>query len=332
MYAGTLKTGYWFVIMLSIVIPVYNEAGSLRQLVREIRDVLTRIPGEHEVVFVDDGSTDASWAILSEFAENDQKITAVRLRKNSGKAIAYAAGFRESRGDIIATLDADLQDDPAEIPRLLARLEGSGGVPCDVVVGWKERRQDPVIKVWSSRVYNALLRRVSGTCLHDQNSGMRVLRREVIAAIPLRGDLYRMIPALAAMSGFRIAEVSVHHRPRLHGASKYGKTGLRRMLRGLFDLMTIAFLFRFRARPFHFFGAIGGVLLSLGVVVNAYLTILRLSGERISGRPLLLFGILLMVIGVQFISTGFLADLIITGRERSDELPIAEVRRNAQVL
>ncbi|MDO8599329.1 MAG: glycosyltransferase family 2 protein, partial [bacterium] len=285
--------------MLSVVIPVFNEAPSLQELHAELhwalayqgsnnfspsregeRPVPARASGEGEgnsleIIFVDDGSTDHSWDVLREIATKDPRVVLVRLRRNSGKSAAYAAGFREARGDIIATLDADLQDDPAELLKLLELLHGmslraeqsgakqsptalgaaeiatspsaprndqGGGMASrndgrgyDLVVGWKRDRQDSAIKVWSSRCFNAVLGWMCGTRLHDQNSGIRVLRREVAAALPLRGDLYRMIPALAAMQGFRVAEVPVHHRPRQFGVSKYGRTGLRRTFRGLFD-------------------------------------------------------------------------------------------------
>lgn len=311
--------------MLSVVIPVFNEAPSLQELYAELHWALAYHPEPVEVIFVDDGSTDRSWEVLGGLAAKDPRVVLVRLRQNSGKSAAYTAGFREARGDIIATLDADLQDDPAEVPRLLECLNGT--IAYDAVIGWKHERQDSAVKVWSSRCFNTVLGWMCGTRLHDQNCGMRVLRREVASALPLRGDLYRMIPALAAMQGFRVTELPVHHRPRRFGESKYGRTGLRRTFRGLFDLMTVAFLTRFRHRPFHFFGAIGLALVVSGFVINAYLTALWLSGEKIGGRPLLLFGVLLLVLGVQFFSTGFLADLVVANRERPDTFPVAEIRR-----
>lgn len=357
--------------MLSVVIPVFNEAPSLQELHAELHWALAYHHEPVEVIFVDDGSTDRSWAVLEELAAKDHRVVLVRLRRNSGKSAAYAAGFREARGDIIATLDADLQDDPVELPRMIATLHGRSPHPLapprvlrpdplslplpeargethndfspsrwegeregvgvrsyDLVVGWKHERQDSAVKVWSSRCFNTVLGWMCGTRLHDQNCGMRVLRREVASTLPLSGDLYRMIPALAAMQGFRVTELPVHHRPRRFGESKYGRTGLRRTFRGLFDLMTVAFLTRFRHRPSHFFGAIGLALVVCGFAINAYLTALWLSGEKIGGRPLLLFGVLLLVLGVQFFSTGFLADLVVASRERSDVLPVAEVRRS----
>lgn len=311
--------------MLSVVIPVRNEALGLRRLHDELHWTLAYFPGAVEFVYVDDGSSDGSWEALAALAARDARVVVVRLRGHFGKATAYAAGFRTARGELLATVDGDLQDDPAELPKLLAELERG----YDLVTGWKRERQDPAVKVWSSRLFNALLARVSGVRLHDQNCGMRVLTREVAAALLLRGDLYRMMPALAAMQGFRVAEVPVRHRARVFGESQYGRTGLRRTFRGIFDCMTVAFLFRYRQRPFHFFGAVGGALFGVGVIVNAYLTILWLWGARIGGRPLLTLGVLLMVVGVQLLATGFLADLVLLGRERSEDLPIREVRRQS---
>lgn len=316
--------------MLSIIIPVYNEAASLQQLYEELhwacayaqqgvvggRESVVGI----ELIFVDDGSTDGSWSALADLAVRDSRVIAVRLRRNCGKATAYAAGLVHAHGAIIATMDADLQDDPKELSRMLDALEGH-----DCIVGWKQHRHDTRLKIITSHWYNALLRRVAGTTLHDHNSGFRVMRRAVAEALPLRGDLHRVIPAIAAMQGFRVAEVPVRHRPRPYGVSKYGRTGLRRWFHGFADLATVAFLMRYRSRPLHFFGGWGAALLALGIAINAYLTILWLGGAHIGRRPLLLLGILYVVVGVQLIATGFLADLLIS-RSPREEPPVAEVR------
>lgn len=310
--------------MLSIVIPVYNEAPSLQELYAEIHWAFAYRNEPLEIIVVDDGSTDRSWEVVEGLHERDPRVVGIRLRRNSGKSIAYAAGFREARGDVIATLDADLQDDPAELVKLVDALSGGYGA----VVGWKWQRRDLAIKIWSSRCFNAALGWMCGVRLHDQNSGIRALTREVAQALPLRGDLYRMIPALAAMAGYRVREIPVQHRVRRYGISKYGRTGLRRTFRGFFDLLTVAFLTRFRHRPFHFFGSIGAMLVAVGLTINAYLTAIWFSGQSIGGRPLLTLGVLLLVLGVQFFSTGFLADLVVSGRDRSDTLPVAEVLRS----
>lgn len=326
--------------VLSIIIPVYNEAASLRHLHDELHWACAYLPsgspplqeGEGEgvprgieMVYVDDGSTDASWSVIAELAARDARVVAVRLRRNCGKATAYAAGLAHARGDTIATIDADLQDDPAELGKLLAQFGGTGGA--DMVIGYKERRQDAAIKLLSSRLFNAALRAVAGTTLRDHNSGFRVMTREVADALPLRGDLHRVLPAIAAMHGYRVAEVPVAHRARRFGVSKYGRTGLARTFRGLFDVLTVAFLYRFRARPLHFFGAVGLALFGIGIAINAYLSAIWIAGASIGTRPLLLLGVLLVVLGVQFISTGFLADLVVLRREREEALPIREVLR-----
>lgn len=313
--------------MLSILIPVYNESASLRLLHEELDRATTYLREPSELVFVDDGSTDASWMVLEELAARDARVIAVRLRRNCGKATAYAAGLAHAAGDTIATIDADLQDDPGELHRLLAYMGSAEGY--DMVVGWKRDRQDVPLKIVSSRLFNAALRAVVGTNLRDHNSGFRIMTRAVANTLPLRGDLHRVLPAIAAMYGFRVAEVPIAHRPRRFGSSKYGRTGLSRTFRGLFDLLTVAFLYRFRSRPLHFFGSWGFVLLLVGTVINGYLTVLWIGGTRIGTRPLLLLGVLLMVLGVQSVATGFLADLIMMGREREEALPVREVRKTS---
>lgn len=318
---GSLKDA-----MISVIIPLHNEAESLKELHRELRGVLTRVADQSEIWFIDDGSTDGSWAALEAIAAADLSVGLIQLRRRFGKAIAYAAGFRHAHGDIVATLDADLQDDPHELPKLLDALQAGH----DVVVGWKKDRKDPRVKVISSHLFNAGLRRIAGTTLHDHNSGFRVLRREVTQALRLRGDLYRMIPAFAAMAGFRVTEVPVHHRARQHGKSKYGATGLRRSFRGIFDIIAIGVYARYAQRPFHFFAVCGGTLFATGVAINAYLSARWFAGENIGDRPLLLLGTLLIVLGVNFFSIGFLADLILGSTTHNEELPLRAVRSPKQ--
>ena len=288
---------------VSVVVPVYNERESVRPLCDELLGVLRGLGRRAEVLFVDDGSTDGTSEALADLAAREPEVTVVRLRRNFGKAAALMAGFREARGDAIVTIDGDLQDDPAEIPRLLAELEAGA----DLVSGWKRDRKDPAGKRAASRVFNGVTARMSGVGLHDLNCGFKAYRAEVVESLALTGDQYRYIPVLAAAEGFRVSELPVNHRPRVHGRSKYG---LERYLRGFLDLLTILFIGRFRQRPMHLFGGIGMLFIASGVVICAYLAVLRLAGEAIGGRPLLLLGVLLIVVGVQLFTIGLVSEMI----------------------
>jgi glycosyltransferase involved in cell wall biosynthesis len=288
---------------VSVVIPVYNERESVRPLAQELLAVLRALGRRTEVLFVDDGSTDGTSEVLADLAAAEPEIAVVRLRRNFGKAAALMAGFREARGDAIVTIDGDLQDDPAEIPRLLAELEAGA----DLVSGWKRERQDSWSKRAASRVFNAVTSRMSGVPLHDLNCGFKAYRAEVVRSLALTGDQYRYIPVLAANEGFRVSEVPVNHRPRSFGSSKYG---LERYVRGFLDLLTILFVGRFRQRPMHLFGGAGMLLIAAGVVICAYLAVLRLAGEGIGNRPLLLLGVLMIVVGVQLFTIGLVSEMI----------------------
>jgi len=288
---------------VSVVIPVYNERESVRPLSAELLTVLRTLGRRIEILFVDDGSTDGTSEILVDLAGEEPEIAVVRLRRNFGKAAALMAGFREARGDAIVTIDGDLQDDPAEIPRLLAELEGGA----DLVSGWKRDRQDSWSKRAASRVFNGVTARMSGLGLHDLNCGFKAYRAEVVRSLALTGDQYRYIPVLAADEGFRVSEIPVNHRPRRYGSSKYG---LERYLRGFLDLLTILFVGRFRQRPMHLFGGLGMLFMAVGIVICAYLAVLRLMGEGIGTRPLLLLGVLLIVVGVQLFTIGLVSEMI----------------------
>jgi glycosyltransferase involved in cell wall biosynthesis len=296
--------------LLSLVIPVYNEADSLERLVAEIDEALAGLGRPFEVVFVDDGSTDGSFAVMERLVAARDDVRAVKLRRNFGKAAALAHGFAASRGEFIVTLDGDRQDDPAEIPRLIAPL--SEGY--DLVSGWKQSRQDPLSKTLPSRFFNWTVRRTTGIPLHDFNCGLKAYRREVVETINVYGEQHRYIPVVAAQAGFRVTEQRVSHRRRTAGRSKYG---WQRYLRGYLDLLTVLFLGRYQHRPQHLFGGVGTLLILIGVLVELYLTVDKLAfGQSIGQRPLLLLGALLIIVGAQLLSLGLIGELIANSRAR----------------
>jgi glycosyltransferase involved in cell wall biosynthesis len=291
---------------LSVVVPVLDEVDSLAGLYRELTAVLEPLGRPYELIFVDDGSHDGSFTTLEKLHRSDDRVRVIQHRRNFGKAAALQSGFQAARGDVVVTLDADLQDDPAELPRLLQHLEDG----YDLVSGWKHDRQDPASKTWPSRLFNVVTAWLTGVRLHDFNSGYKVYRREVVEELRLYGELHRFIPALAAWRGFRVDEVPVHHRPRRFGRSKYGSA---RFWRGSLDLLTVLFLTRYTRRPLHLFGSLGLVAWGVGGAVNLYLAALWLAGVRpIGNRPLLAFGILGMLVGLQFFCLGLLSELILS--------------------
>ena len=294
--------------MLSVVVPVYNEERSVELLYDEIAAALDPLDHEWEAVFVDDGSTDGSFAALTRLHSRAPNVRVVRLRRNFGKAAALAAGFAQASGDVIATLDADGQDDPAELPRLLAKLDEG----YDLVSGWKVRRRDPWRRRLVSRVFNAVTGWISGVPLHDMNCGFKAYRAEVVRGLPLYGELHRFIPVLAHERGYRVTELAVNHRPREHGRSRYG---IERYLRGFFDLITVTFMGRYRHRPLHLFGGLGLALGGIGFLICVYLTVLWFAGNAIGHRPLLTLGVLLVVVGMQFLSLGLIGEMITTHHE-----------------
>jgi glycosyltransferase involved in cell wall biosynthesis len=306
-------------VRLSVVVPLFNEAESLETLHGEIRAACEARRLRFEVVYVDDGSTDGSWAALERLHRRDRRVRAVQFRRNFGKAEALAAGFAAASGDAVVTLDADLQDDPAEIPRLLDKLDEGW----DLVSGWKKTRRDPFFsKRLPSKLYNRTTALLTGIRLHDFNCGIKAYRREVVRAVKVYGELHRYIPALARWEGFRVTELAVNHRPRVHGRSKYG---LSRYLTGLLDLITVMFLGKFTRRPLHLFGAVGLALSLAGGGITAVLVALRVTHRIfLSNRPLLFLGIVLLLLGIQFVSIGLLGEMIT--RSTASERPEA-VRR-----
>ena len=312
--------------MISIVIPVHNEERSVALLLDEIGSALQPLEQPWEAVFVDDGSEDGTFGALTRLHAATGNVRVVRLRRNFGKAAALQAGFEAAAGDVVVTIDGDLQDDPAEIPRLLAKLDEG----FDLVSGWKTRRRDPLSRRLLSRLFNAVTGRLSGLRLHDLNCGLKAYRAEVVRGLRIYGELHRFIPVLAHYRGFRVAELPVNHRPREHGRSRYG---MERYLRGFLDLLTVTFMGRYRHRPLHLFGGFGLVLGGAGSLVLLYLTAVKLAGEAIGHRPLLTLGVLLVVVGMQFLSLGLLSELITSHHEersgvrRSVEQHVDEILR-----
>lgn len=307
---------------VSVVVPVYDEAGTLEELTRRVIDVADRhrLP-LREIVFVDDGSRDGSWAEISRLAEAEPRVKALRLRRNFGKAAALDLGVRASTGAVVVTMDADLQDDPEELPKLLGAL----GDDVDLVSGWKQNRQDPLGKTLPSRLFNWVTAQVSGLPLHDFNCGYKAYRREIFDTVSLYGELHRYVPVLAHAAGFKVAEVGVRHHPRTYGRSKYGAS---RMAKGFLDLLTVLMLTRFAQRPGHLFGGLGLVLGSVGFAILAYLSGLKLlTGAEIGDRPLLLLGVMLAIIAVQVTLFGVLGELVVSRtRPRPPEALVRERR------
>jgi len=310
--------------VISVVVPVHDEERTVALLYDELQSALEQLDQAWEVVFVDDGSTDGSFAALTRLHSAQGNVRVVRLRRNFGKAAALAAGFASAEGDTVVTIDADLQDDPAEIPRLLAKLEEG----FDLVSGWKTHRRDPLSRRVPSKIFNWVTGRVSGLRLHDLNCGLKAYRAEVVKGLRLYGELHRFIPVLAHYRGYRIAELPVNHRPREHGRSRYG---VERYVRGFLDLLTVSFIGRYRYRPLHLFGGLGLGLGTLGFAILVYLTVLKIGGEAIGRRPLLILGVLLVVVGLQLFSLGLISELITsqheerTGARERVELHVEEI-------
>lgn len=305
---------------ISIVIPVYNEEESLEKLYTQIKDVLINNKLEnYEIIFVNDGSSDGSVAIIKKLSMNDRNIRLISFRRNFGKAMVLETAFRNVSGDIIITMDADLQDDPIEIPNFINKIEEG----YDLVSGWKYNRKDPLEKRLPSKLFNRVTSMLSGVKIHDFNCGFKAYRREVTDNIDIYGELHRYIPVLASRKGFSITEIIVHHNKREFGKSKYG---IERYLRGLFDSISVSFISKFYDRPMYFFGRLGLITFLLGFFICLYLSCEWFIGNSIGTRPLLLLGVLMILLGVQFFSVGFIGDMLVdaTYRKRYDESHIEE--------
>ncbi len=291
-------------VLVSFIIPLLNERDTLRQMRDQIALQMERLSiDRYEVIFINDGSTDGSTELLDELHAEDPHVHVIHFRRNFGKADALDAGFTHSRGDVIITMDADLQDDPTEIPAFLAKLDEG----YDLVSGWKKVRHDPFTKTLPSKLFNMTLSAVSGLRLHDFNCGFKAYRREAAKAIDVYGELHRYIPVLVHWRGFRVTEIPVQHHPRRYGSSKYG---IERVLRGFFDCLTIILLTRYESRPLHLFGSVGVGVGGIGVALLLYLTILWFDGEAIGHRPLLNLGVLLLLVGIQLMSTGLVTEML----------------------
>jgi glycosyltransferase involved in cell wall biosynthesis len=305
-------------IDLSVVIPLYNEEGSLRELYQQLRHALGRINMRYEILFIDDGSTDHSFNVLRDLKRNDRHIRVVRFRRNYGKSAALAIGFDKAQGPIVITMDADLQDDPAEIPALRRKLEEG----YDLVSGWKRVRHDPLSKTIPSRLFNAVVRLLSGIPIHDFNCGLKAYRRDVVKHLRVYGELHRFLPVLAHWDGFRVTELPVQHRPRKYGKTKFGMT---RFWKGFLDLITVLFTTRYLRRPLHLFGFWGLVSAFAGSVIVVWLAIEKiLFGASLSNRPLFLGGVLLLIVGVQFVSIGLIGEMISRNQAASEEYQIRD--------
>ena len=306
-------------IDITVLVPVLDEADSVAPLADQVRAVLDHRALRWEVLFVDDGSRDDTPERVRELHRLDERVKLLRLRRNFGKAAALSAGFDHARGALVLTIDGDLQDDPQEIPRMLDKLEGED---LDLVSGWKQRRQDPWTKRVSSRLFNWFTRQLARVDLHDFNCGFKLYRREVLEQVAVYGELHRFIPVLASRRGFVIGELPVRHHPRRHGRSKYGWD---RAYKGILDLITVLFITRYNRRPLHLFGVLGLLFAGSGFVICGWLAWQWIGGANLSDRPLLLLGVLLMVLGIQILTSGLIGEMItFKSFQRSDSYSIKE--------
>jgi glycosyltransferase involved in cell wall biosynthesis len=303
---------------VSILVPLFNERENLEPLWAKIQEAMAPLGKRYEVFFVDDGSTDGSFQVLERLHAENEVVKVVQFRMNHGKSAALAIGFEHASGQVIITMDADLQDDPAEIPNLLSKLQEG----YDLVSGWKHRRRDPISKTIPSKLFNRVTSLISRIKIHDFNCGLKAYRREVTDNIRVYGELHRYLPVLAHWKGYRVGEVKVHHHPRLHGKSKFG---LSRFIKGFLDLLTVMFLTKYTQRPMHLFGVLGLVLFLAGLVINLHLTYLWLHKVGIGHRPLLFLGVLLVIVGLQFTLMGLIGEMITRQDRDKDRYSIKRV-------
>lgn len=306
---------------ISVVIPLYNEEENVMELHGSLKPVMDAIGQEYEIIFIDDGSTDNTLPLLQKIQATDDTVTVLSLRRNFGQTAAFAAGFDYSRGDIIVTMDGDLQNDPHDIPKLLELMKDH-----DLVSGWRRRRKDPFLsRRLPSILANSLISKVTGVNLHDYGCSLKAYRRDVIKNLKLYGEMHRFIPAVASWYGVRIAEVETTHHPRLRGTSKYG---ISRTIKVVLDLITVKFLQSFSTKPLQFFGPIGLFSGMLGFLISLYLSLEKVFfGRSIGGRPLLLLGALLIIVGIQFIGMGLLGEMMVRVYHETQKKPIYVIKK-----
>ena len=306
--------------LISVVIPTYNEQDSLHELADRLEHVLkTEAKGNYEVIFIDDGSDDNTYSVIKEINKKNNRFKSIRFRRNYGKSAALSVGFKRAKGAVIITMDADLQDDPDEIPNLMAKIRDG----YDLVSGWKKKRNDPINKTLPSKFFNFVTSKASGIKLHDFNCGLKAYRSETAKSLDIYGEMHRYLPVLAHWNGFRITEIPVLHHPRKHGVTKFGAS---RYVKGFLDLLTLLFTSRYLKRPLHFFGTLGTLLGLLGFGIDAWLTIEWLMGDTfLSNRPAALLGIGLIIVGVQLVSLGLLGEMIVKNFKRDEEYQIKEI-------
>ncbi len=304
---------------ISIVIPLYNEEESVHPLTNEIKKALNPLGLNYEVIFVDDGSTDDSLKKIKEICNSDKKFRFVSFRKNYGKSAALQVGFKYVSGDAVITMDADLQDDPKEIPNLLKKLDEG----YDLCSGWKKKRFDPVVKKLSSKFFNFVTRVLTGIKIHDFNCGLKAYKRDVVRNIKIYGELHRYIPVLANWQGFTVTEIPVQHHPRRYGKTKFG---ISRFFKGFVDLITVIFSTRYIKRPMHFFGFFGALAFLAGFIILGYLTVWWIQGHPLSNRPMLFLGMLLIIVGVQLSAVGLLGEMLVRSSTDDKEYVIKEKR------
>jgi len=303
---------------ISIVIPLYNEDESLTELYKKLVTLLNNEDLSYEIIFIDDGSTDDSLKILKDLHSTDKNIKIYSFQKNYGKSAALSQGFKISSGDIVITMDADLQDDPNEIPKLI-KMINSGH---DLISGWKKKRNDPLSKTVPSKLFNFTTAMLTGIKIHDFNCGLKAYRKKVIKEIPVYGELHRYLPVLAHWRGYKVGELIVKHHERKFGKTKFGA---RRFLSGFFDLFTVLFLTRYRQKPLHLFGFFGLLSFIAGFGISVYLTILWFQGYGIGQRPLLFLGVLLIIVGMQSFSIGLIGEMITNSKDEENQYSVKEL-------